>query len=40
MQYSGNIPWNTMNRKKGEFHFEGMLDIERFVKRRRNLGYM
>ena len=27
-----------MNRKKGEFHFEGMLDIERFVKTAQELG--
>lgn len=34
------IPWNMHEPKKGEFHFEGMLDIERFVKTAQNLGYM
>ena len=25
------IPWNMHEPKKGEFHFEGMLDVERFI---------
>ena len=32
------IPWNMHEPKKGEFHFEGMLDIERFVKTAQELG--
>ena len=32
------IPWNMHEPKKGEFHFEGMLDIERFIKTAQDLG--
>ena len=32
------IPWNMHEPKKGEFHFEGMLDIERFVKTAQEVG--
>ncbi len=32
------IPWNIHEPKKGEFHFEGMLDIERFIKTAQDLG--
>ena len=32
------IPWNMHEPKKGEFHGEGMLDIERFVKTAQERG--
>ena len=32
------IPWNLHEREKGEFCFEGMLDIERFIRLARDLG--
>lgn len=32
------IPWNMHEPKKGEFHFDGMLDIETFVKTAQDLG--
>lgn len=32
------IPWNMHEPKKGEFHFEGMLDVETFVKTAQELG--
>lgn len=32
------IPWNMHEPKKGEFHFEGMLDIEAFVRLAQELG--
>ena len=32
------IPWNMHEPKKGEFHFEGMLDIRRFVETAQELG--
>ena len=32
------IPWNMHEPKKWEFHFEGMLDIERFIKTAQDLG--
>ncbi len=32
------VPWNFHEPRKGEFNFEGMLDIERFVKTAQDLG--
>ena len=32
------IPWNMHEPKKGEFHFEGMLDIRKFVETAQELG--
>ncbi len=32
------IPWNMHEPKKGEFHFEGMLDVGRFVETAQELG--
>ena len=32
------IPWNAHEPKKGEFHFEGSLDIVKFVKMAQDLG--
>ncbi len=32
------VPWNYHEPKKGEFNFEGMLDIERFIKTAQDLG--
>lgn len=32
------IPWNMHEPKKGEFHFEGMLDVERFIETAQSLG--
>lgn len=32
------IPWNAHEPRKGEFHFEGMLDLERFIKLAEALG--
>lgn len=32
------VPWNYHERKKGEFDFEGMLDIEKFIKTADELG--
>ncbi len=32
------IPWNLHEREKGEFCFEGMLDIDRFIRLARDLG--
>lgn len=32
------IPWNFHEPKKGEFHFEGMADIERFIELAHELG--
>ena len=32
------VPWNFHEKKKGEFDFSGMLDIEKFVKTAQDLG--
>lgn len=32
------IPWNFHERKKGEFYFEGMADVVRFIRTAQNLG--
>ncbi len=32
------VPWNFHEKKKGEFNFEGMLDVEQFVKLAQDLG--
>lgn len=32
------IPWNMHEPEKGEFHFEGILDIERFIRLAQELG--
>ncbi len=32
------VPWNYHEPKKGQFNFEGMLDIERFIKTAQDLG--
>ena len=32
------IPWNMHEPNKGEFHFDGMLDIAKFVKTAQELG--
>ena len=32
------IPWNMHEPKKGEFHFEGMLDIKKFADTAKELG--
>ncbi len=32
------VPWNFHEPRKGEFNFEGMLDIERFVKLAQDMG--
>lgn len=32
------IPWNMHEPKKGEFHFEGMLDVQKFIETAQNLG--
>ena len=32
------IPWNMHEREKGQFCFEGMLDIERFLRLADDLG--
>ncbi len=32
------VPWNFHEKKKGEFDFEGMLDIEKYVKLAQDLG--
>ncbi len=32
------IPWNAHEPKKGEFHFEGMLDVIRFIRTAQELG--
>lgn len=32
------IPWNMHEPNKGEFHFEGMLDVEKFIRTAQELG--
>lgn len=32
------IPWNLHEPEKGEFHFEGILDVERFIRTAQELG--
>ena len=32
------VPWNYHEPKKGQFNFEGMFDIERFIKTAQDLG--
>ena len=32
------IPWNMHEPKKGEYHFEGILDVEKFIKLAEDLG--
>lgn len=32
------IPWNMHEPKKGHFHFDGMLDIEKFIQTAQDLG--
>ncbi|WP_178085417.1 beta-galactosidase, partial [Streptococcus ruminantium] len=32
------IPWNMHEPRKGEFHYEGILDVERFLKLAQELG--
>lgn len=32
------IPWNMHEPEKGEFHFDGMLDVERFIRLAEELG--
>ena len=32
------IPWNMHEPNKGEFHFEGILDVEKFVRTAQELG--